>query len=75
MIIRTFDPSAFTYLPKSKQTYSSPFQVKFVSSCSQIVQSLKLRKMLGATFLLWQTNFFIMRHAQGGNVNLTACFQ
>ena len=27
--------------------------------------------MLGATFLLWQTNFFIMRHAQGGTVNLT----
>lgn len=75
MMIRTFDPSAFTYLPKSKQTYSSPFQVKLVSSCSQIVQSLKLRKMLGAFLLLWQTNFFIMQHAQDGTVNLTACFQ
>lgn len=75
MMIRTFDPSAFTYLPKSKQTYSSPFQVKLVSSCSQIVQSLKLRKVLGAFLLLWQTNFFIMQHAQGGTVNLTVCFQ
>ena len=75
MMIRTFDPSAFTYLPKSKQTYSSPFQVKLVSSCSQIVQSLKLRKMLGAFLLLWQTNVFIMQHAQDGTVNLTACFQ
>ena len=31
--------------------------------------------MLGAFLLLWQTNFFIMEHAQGGTVNLTACFQ
>ena len=31
--------------------------------------------MLGAFLLLWQTNFFIMQHAQDGNVNLTACFQ
>ena len=31
--------------------------------------------MLGAFFLLWQTNFFIMQHTQGGTENLTACFQ